>query len=382
MTAIDNSVPLAVAIRIEIQQAAAANTGLDRKAIIDRIEKDGKVTAAELKALQQALAAEVAAGTIDEAKAKAIMSGIAGRLGNNGSAEDRATIRDTVSSFDSLSLTNEQLTAAFKAAKNQVDRGLLAKEVRAAGADGKITGEELSALWQKAIGSDGIVSAADVRTIYGALDQLKKNGKIDDKQYAALRSSMDAALLARAGKDEVDVTARDYIKGNNTAHALDGGTPTSALTWTNAIDMLEFSTGDSSDTRKLGSGAVAAFADMVSRAAKPISDFVAKAVAQALDSAVAAGKITKGDAKAIAATLDKRIAHERFGVGAKADFSIVGKSSTVLSPIPDPVAPTTGTPTPPTGTGTPTIRVTPRVDAADVHALLAEDDSVSAVSAS
>ncbi len=260
---------------------------------------------------------------------------------------------------------------------------MLAKDVRAAAADGKLTGDELSALWQKAIGRDGVVSTADIRAIYRALDAMLKNKKIDDKQYAALRSSMDAALLARSGKQEVDPNAVAYIKGNNTAHAMGNGSPASAATWLNAIDMIEFSTPDGTGNRELGYGAVAAFADMVQRAAKPVSDSVARAVAQALDSAVAAGKISKGDARAIAKMLDKRIAHERYGVGAKADFSLVAKSSTVLSEPATPPTPTKTTPTPSTGTGTPSVvRVIPQMTPSDVHAWVSDSDRAGEAAAS
>ncbi|MEZ0314928.1 MAG: hypothetical protein ACAI38_24415, partial [Myxococcota bacterium] len=331
MTSMDTSLPLAVAIRLSIQEAVEGRTNLDYRSILGRIQADGKVSAAELKAVQQALAAEIAAGSIDEARGKAIMSAIAGRLSESGSADDRTTILDTVTTFDSLSLTKEQLSTAIEAAKNAVDRGLLAKEVRSAAADGEITAAELATLWQKALGRDGTVSVQDIRAMYGTLDNLLKAGKIDAKQHAALSASMDAALAARAGRADVADNAEDYIRANNTAQAL-GGSPTSSETWLKALDMLEFATKDLGPGRKLSAGTVVAFADMVRDLAKPVSDTVARAVASALDTAVAAGKITAGDARAIAAVLDKRIGFERFGIGAKADFKLVALASTVLTP--------------------------------------------------
>ena len=99
MPSIDNSLPLAVAIRLNIQESVGDRTQLDYKSILERIQADGKVSAAELNAVQQALAAEVAAGSIDEARGKHIMSVIAGRLSELDTfARDFATAANAIQS--------------------------------------------------------------------------------------------------------------------------------------------------------------------------------------------------------------------------------------------------------------------------------------------
>lgn len=382
MTAIDTSLPLATQIRINIQDAVADKRSVNWTEILERIQADGKVSAAELRALQQAVAAEADAGTIDQKMAKHIMTVIVGRLAEGGSAEDRQTIRDTVSTFDTLAMTGEQVTGALEWAKRAEDRGLLAKEVRIAGADGKITAEELDALWAKALGRDGTVSGGDVRVIYAALEQLHKMGKIDDKQLDALRKGMDASLAARAGRKDVDQSGVDYIIANNTGHKV-ADNPLVAATWSNAIDMMEFATKDAGDGRKLSFASVVAFADMVKDASNPISDAVAAAVADGVEAALAAGNITAADARALAKHLDRRIALDRFGAGAKADFDLVFSKIVALNPppAPTPTPDTTPTITPRTGTGlgTVTLRTAPQTAADDAPTWRTVDRTSSSV---